>query len=321
MPDHDFAIHGSGLLPTLLAGFLARTHGRKVVRVTRQRSSQRLPRRIDLSLPLSARPSAWPLLRRGEGQIGALLAELGAPATTVEAALLGGSADWAAALDHLAHLALAFGHQVRQVPDGWSFRRVPQLDAEALDAPLAAWLAQCGVPVIESGASATLTVLASDDAIFDGLSEEQRPAPLQPASMTASLLVLPRPLAQPVRRYLDRGVTLVRREGSTALGIVSGDTDLDARLASALDGPFPIKRLATTRFRRFITTDGAPIIGRLKRTKTFIAAGMGDAGAFFAPALARLLAGEPEPTDTAFFAPFDPSRPRDAIADLREVAP
>ena len=74
------------------------------------------------------------------------------------------------------------------------------------------------------------------------------------------------------------------------LAIVSGEHDVDARLASTLPGPFPMKRLATTRYRRFVTADGAPLIGQVGKT-TFVVAGLGDTAPFFAPSIARLLAG------------------------------
>jgi hypothetical protein len=135
--------------------------------------------------------------------------------------------------------------------------------------------------------------------------------------MTSTLLVS-RPLPTPVRRFADRGVTLVSRPANTVLAIISGEDEVDARLASTLPGPFPMKRLATTRYRRFTTRDGAPVIGKVG--KQFLIAGLADAAPFFAPALARLIAGTPEPDEKRWFAAHDPAKDRTAIADFVAAA-
>ena len=98
------------------------------------------------------------------------------------------------------------------------------------------------------------------------------------------------------------------------LAIVSGEQDVDARLASTLPGPFPMKRLASTRYRRFATRDGAPVIGKVG--KQFLIAGLVDAAPFLAVSLGRLIAGKPEPEEKRWFAAHEPAKDRSAIADF-----
>ena len=122
----------------------------------------------------------------------------------------------------------------------------------------------------------------------------------------------------------DRGVTHIDRPGNTVLALVSGEADVEARLASSFAGPFPLKRLATTRYRRFGTSDGAPIISRLTPGKPFLVAGLGDAAAFLAPTIARLIAGASAADEAQWFAAHDPAQTRDAVAEFvatAEVAP
>ena len=154
---------------------------------------------------------------------------------------------------------------------------------------------------------------AIEQAIRAAQAETDRPSPLLAHAMTSTLLVS-RPLPTPIRRFPDRGVTLLARPGNTVLALVSGDADVDARLASCLPGPFPTKRLATTRYRRLATRDGAPVIGKVG--KQFMVAGLGDASPFFAPALARLIAGVTEPDEKRWFAAHEPGKTRTAIADF-----
>ena len=320
MAEFDIAIVGTSLLCGLLAGVLARDHGKKVVRIGRSRSAQRLPRSLDLALPLATRPETWRLLRRAEAETRILLGSMGLPesAGVSEVELVADLPPTAAALDHHAHMALGHGHQVRRTETGWAFRRVTKLDAEAIERRLGEWLAAAGAATIDDGTvDAATAVLADDEAILDGIVEADRPAPLLSQAMTSTLFVS-RSLPAPIRRFADRGVTLVARPGNTVLAIASGEQDVDARLASTLPGPFPMKRLATTRYRRLSTRDGAPIIGKVG--KQFLIAGLGDAAPFFAPALARLIAGTPEPDEKRWFTAHDPVKNRTAIADFVSAA-
>lgn len=319
MAEFDFAIVGTNMLSGLLAGVLARDHGKRIVRVGAPRSAQRLPRSLDLPLPLATRPASWRILREAEADTRDLLGSLGVPEALgrTEAAISADLPDTAAALDHMAHLALSYGHQVRRLPKGWAFRRISLIDAAALDARLGEWLKVAGVTSLDAGpADAAITILADDAAIFEHLPEAQRPAPLVSQAMTSTLLVVPRPLPCAMQYFPDRGVALLQRPGQTALALVSGETEIEARLASVLAGPFPVKRLATTRYRRFVTSDGAPLIGRLKPSRQFVIAGLGDAAAFFAPALARFVAGASNADERRWFAAHDPAQPRDAIAEF-----
>ncbi len=319
MAEVDFAVYGTGLLPTLLAGLLARDHGRRVVRVGRRRSSQRLPRGLDLGLPLSVHPASWRLVRQGESEIAQLMRGIGAAPglATAEVALVADQPDSAAALDHLAHVALGHGHQLRRVPKGWALRRITQLHAETLGDLLADWLAAAGVATVETGpVSATQTIVADDAALLEHVAEDRRPPDLVVEAMTATLLAAPRGLAAPILLHPDRGVTLLRRPDNTVLALARGAADVEARIASALAGPFPVKRLASTRYRRLVTRDGAPLIGRIKGARLFAIAGLGDAGAFLAPALARFLAGTAVPDEKRWVAAHAPARSRDAVADF-----
>jgi hypothetical protein len=241
-----------------------------------------------------------------------------------EAAVLADLPASVTALDHIVHLAAGYGHQVGRLPSGWALRGVAILDREAIDARLGDWLNAANVTSIDDGtADAAVTVLADDAAILDHVPEGQRPPLLVSQAMTGTLVVSPRALPR-LQRFVDRSVTLLARPGNTVLALVGGETDVEARLASTLAGPFPMKRLATTRYRRFVTADGAPLIGRLKPGEQFIAAGLGTTGPFLAPAIARLLAGKSEEDEARWFAAHDPAQPREAVADFAasaEVSP
>ncbi|MEO7222386.1 MAG: hypothetical protein ABIY37_07930, partial [Devosia sp.] len=263
------------------------------------------------------RPETWRMLRRTEAETRTLLGSIGVAESvaTTEMEVVADLPQTVAALDYMAHMAFGHGHQVRRTMSGWSFRHVPALDLDAIERRLGDWLKAAGAVSIDEGAvDADITVLTDDEAIFDSIAEADRPLPLISQAMTSTLIVSPRALPTPVRRFADRGVTLMARPGNTVLAIISGEQDVDARLASTLPGPFPMKRLATTRYRRFITADGAPIIGNAGTQ--FIVAGLGDVAPFFARSIARLLAGVADDDEKLWLAAHDPAVPRAAIADF-----
>lgn len=315
MPEFDVAIVGTRLLSGLLAGVLARDHGKKVVRVGRPLSAQRLPRNLNLALPFAVRPETWRMLRRAEADTRVLLGSLGLPdsVTTTEAELVADQPHTAMALDHLAHMALGYGHQVRRTETGWAFRRVGAIDRESVEKRLPDWLRAAGVTSIADGTVDTaLTILADEDALHDNLADNARPAPLISRPMTSTLLMTRTPLP-PIRRFTDRGVTLQARADGAVLSIVSGEHDVDARLASTLPGPFPIRRLAATHYRGFATSDGAPLIGM--SGQHFIIAGLANVAPFFAPALARLIAGTVDDFEGSWFEAHRPGGDRTRVAE------
>jgi hypothetical protein len=120
----------------------------------------------------------------------------------------------------------------------------------------------------------------------------------------------------PIQRFPDRGIILAARPGKTILALVAGDADPEIRLGATLSGPFPMKRLATTRFRRLVATDGAPVAGPLKAQKVFVVAGFGDLAAFMAPALARCLTGQSSEDERSWFLAHDPSRSGDDLIEF-----
>ena len=324
---YDFAIFGGNALASLVAGLLAHDHKKQVLLVADPVSPQRLPRGMDLGLLLATRPLSWKMLRRGIGETQALVASLGAR-NALEAVDVRVAADLPqtrTALLHVGATARGYG----QSSQGEVFAAVPRLAtpvslADSRVAPIefdAAKLEFTGAGVarlVVSGEPAEVgqIVIADDVALLELLPHDQRPAQLASVAMTATLVVPAKRLPSPVMIYPDRGVTLQQRPDLSVLALASGDSEVDARLASALPGPFPLQRVATTHFRRVETSDGAPTIGRVKPSKLIILAGLGDAAAFFAPIIARHLAGTPADDEKPWLASLSPSRPREAIADF-----
>jgi hypothetical protein len=328
---YDFAVFGASPLAALLCGLLAHRHGKLVLRVADPAPRQRLPRGIDIALPLATRPASWRLLGHAAAETEALLGQIDGQDRfdRTDVTFVADLPETATALAHLTHIAAAYGVNGH---DGL-FRGVPRLLGEVDLTFSDVQTVEAGrVALRPGGAGAELMldgeklavgqlVLADDAAILNLVPEAERPL-LQAEATMATLTAPAKRLAAPVMRYLDRGVTLMQKPDLSVLALVSGQADADARLASCLAGPFPLQRRATAHYHRLVTIDGAPLIGRLASSGLIVIAGLGDSAGFFAPPLARLLTGGPIDEEDAWFAAHDPARPsRAPVADIIEMRP
>ena len=344
--EFDCAVFGSTPLASLLAGLLAARQGQRVVLVGIPFSSHRLPLGVGYLPAPVTRPDAWDLLKSAESEMRAFLSEIGAGGSLTVGSITQ-AADTAAsvaAFEHIRHLALA--HDIAMVRERAksavpALFRAPGtvLNEATLQPILDTWLQGLGVVRLPfdtrltiQRSTVTLTaddrqivakraILADDDAILSRLNADERPQLLRIVDVQTTVTAATTPLRALLSDYPDRGVTLAQRE-TRILARIRGFEDADARLASCLGDRLPLRRVATRRFRALDTTDGAPLIGQLKAPRLFIIAGLGDAAPFFAPALARLVAGTASPDERAYFAARDAVRPdaRTGVSDLMPVA-
>lgn len=334
---YDVAIVGSTAFAGILAGQLAHGYQKRVLRIGRRPSPQRLPRRIDMALTTATRVPTWDILARGAVETRSLISRIGAPDAVIpiEVGVYADTAASEAALAHVVHIAAGYQFKLGRSARGWTFRDVPLLQSERIEDKLAAWLSAVGVRSLDpdalriefDGGSAmrfrdgeeTLepaeVVLADDSAILE-LPEDQRPTGLAVEPMTATLLGRMRSLGAQVMSFVDRGVRLQQRADGSVLALVAGEGEFDARLASTLPGPFPVPRLATGRFRRVVTADGAPSFTRMAGTNVRVVAGLGDAGAFLAMALARYLADAAAYHELEWFRALESLTGREAVAEF-----
>lgn len=329
-PRYDFAIFGTSHLAALLCGVLAHRHGAKVLRICNPVPHQRLPRNIDIALPLATRPGSWRLIRAATTETEDLLAGIEGQdrLDRVDVKLVADLPDTTIALAHLAHIAAGYGYAGSR----GVFRGISRFSGD-VD------LAHSAVQTVEaqratvapglSGASLNLDnetvpvgqiVLADDAAILALLPEPERPAQLVVEPAMATLTVPARRLPARIMRFVDRGVTLMQKDDRSILALVAGRADAEARLASCLAGTLPLQRRATTHYRRVTTADGAPLIGRLEPSKLFVVAGLSSSATFLAPPIARLLADAGTEDERKWFLAHDPaSTERMAVADIAEV--
>lgn len=348
--SYEFALFGSTPLATLLAGLLARPHGRRVLLVGNRPSRFRVPGEADLSAALMTRPESWALLHKTLPETQKLLGRMGGAAAfrRVDVQFIAESAETAAALGHMRHMAQDTGFAIEPVEAitpgaraACRLRDAVLLDRVAFDGAAEDWLAKAGVRrVAAPGARATLkrdgsgrieaggetigfnrAVFVDDAAIRMHLPAEERER-LFVSRVGGALLTEPAPaLAATVLLLADRGAMLVQRpDGAVWAHSTVGEPV--AALGAALPEPLTrVQRAAAAPAASLLARDGAPVIGGSKAFRGTIIGGLGMPAAFFAPALARFVAGVAEPDEQVYFAAREPGAARAGIADVAPAVP
>lgn len=328
----DIAIFGSGPDAMLLAGLLARRHGRKVALVRQKPFAGQIQRSPDLAAALMTRPESWIEIRRGADDVVRLLGEMGATASLerVEVRFAASGPEAAEALKHMRHVAQGCGWAVqREVmdgkgPDRYAIRLsdVIRLSRHRLIAALSAWAIDTGIMLLEAE-RCTSRVLRNGNAriTHDGVTITADLAVLADADALQAHL----PAAE-IERHLRllRG-TVLMTEPTSALSVpVMVDADggmiasQSATGAIAISGAGSADMVTTSAARRWpeiaglrlagqalthscLHRDGGPVFGNVGQSGAWSLAGLGPASIFFMPAVARQISGDGEETGNGFF--------------------
>lgn len=347
----DCVVIGSGPLPGLVAGLLAEAHGKRVALIGAHWSPFQLRRQIPVAATLMTRPESLKLLVRLREETQRLLARLGKGLVErTDLLMIAETPESLVALSHFRHMARALGWSVEmavdtQLPDAGlvRLRDASQLVDGRLGPALEAWLKGLGVARVPErdvrltqrrdgalgiatadGALTAAQVLLGDDAATIA---HAPPALLQrqftPVPMAAFLVEDSRPLAAAVTLYLDRGLLLARGVHGSVHVLASGDPlSVEARIGSTLAEDKPVRGAGEVRFAGLAPVDGAPMLGAV-RGEVYAVAGLGAAGPFYAPLVARQLAGASTELEAGWLAPRGPARAsqRASVADYIAALP
>ena len=342
----DFAIFGSSPTALLLGGLLATTHGRSVCLIGEPWSPWRLARRLDAGFLVATRPHIWALLRAGSQETTRIINGIGKGLVEhVDPVLIAETPQSLEAVAHMRAVAAGTGYTMERVADrslaepaaAWALRDIPALVSGKAEPAISQWLDNSGarrwrpqdaeIAIRRDGTvrirslgrevDAGQAVLADDAAILAWLPEAARER-LRLIPARTVLTEPTRPIAAPIVRYLDRRVTLSQRGKSGITAIATGDREISERIGSTLAPQAPLRRAGDVGHTLVETGDGAPLVAYGAGTRTRLIAGFGDAGLFFAPALARFLAGTASAAESAFFAAHDSGRgnARQQVADF-----
>lgn len=334
---YDHLIIGSTPLAGLVAGLLRREHGRRVCLVAEPWSSFGLERRFDCSIEPVTRPQTLILLKRLAAETLKLINGVGKGLTDkVDPLLVAEDQASKAALGHFLHLAQLLGIEVERVADrtvseGSLLRvRGQHLIVHHRFAPaLEAWLDAAevrrldpddtaitirkdGTARIAAGgleAEAAALLLADDPAILAHLPPDAWDRSIVRTPATALLLQPAKPAPVPLSLWLDRNLVLHQEPKGPLAATLTGDrSTAEARVAGATPRSLPLRRAGESRTDGLATSDGAPLLAPARGIKLTHLAGFGLTGAFFAPAIARQLAGVATEDEVAWFAAHGATR-------------
>lgn len=333
MPDnaYDHLIIGSTPLAGLVAGLLRREHGKRICLVAEPYSSFGLERRFDCSIEPITRPETLLLLKRLVPETLKLLGGIGRNLTDrVDPLLIAESPAGMAALGHFLYIAQLLELPVERLADRTisegsilKVRNQHILAHHRFTPALEAWLDTAEVRRLDpddttitvrkdgtaritaaSGDAEAMQVLLADDtAILAHLTPDSRDRALVPALSTALLLQPAKPVPHPFTVWLDRRMAFRQEPKGSLAAVLAGERDtVEARVASAAPRSLPLRRAGEARSDTLVTSDGAPLFAPARGIKVTHLAGFGLAGAFFAPAIARLIAGLATADEAAWFA-------------------
>lgn len=339
MPDnaYDNLIIGSTPLAGLVAGQLKREHGKRVCLVAEPYSSFGLERRFDCSIELVTRPETLLMLKRLVPETLKLIGAIGKNlADKVDPLFIAETPSSAAALGHFLHLAQLLELPVerladRTISDGSILKvRGQHLLAHHRFAPaLEAWLDAAEVRRLDPDdttvtirkdgtariaaagveAEASQVLIADDAAVLAHLPPDAWDRAIIRSSSTALLLQPAKSAPVPFSLWLDRRMALRQEpKGSLAATLIGDRDSAEARVASATPRSLPLRRAGEARSESLATSDGAPLLAPARGIKVAHLAGFGLTGAFFAPAIARQLAGVATVDEVAWFAAHGATR-------------
>jgi hypothetical protein len=328
----DFAVLGATPQARLVAGLLASVHGKSVLYQGESQSGYRLPRSIDLSVAPLTRPETWSLLQSSWPETRKVLVRIGGRSaiSLIDPIFYADGEAAQNAVGHIRHMAQAFKFPAERVPgkllgpdrQGVLFRDALFLHRASLEPALDKWLGSVGVKrlpmdaplVMKPDGSAVVlvddggyeigqTILADDAAIIAHLPAEQWPNLLRTDTGSTLLTEPTKPIATPLMHQLDSGIALTQhaRAGIAALGPGSIE-QVGETTRMLLGSERGMRQAGQTSYQLVRTRDGAPALGRIGGTGPDILAHFGETAAFFAPAIARWLAGVATADENTWFA-------------------
>ena len=349
-PGFDHVVFGSTPLAALIAGLLASAHGRCVCLVGDPHTAFRLHHGFDLSIDVMARPETLMLLKGLTEETLKLINGLGKGLVErIDPLFIAETPGTSAGLDHFRHLALALGYGVEPIVDPQlsahgicRVRDVAMLVPGRIEPALEAWLDGLGVKRLarsttgvqlrrdgtvrltqgDSEMTGANAVLADDTAIITHVPEDQRDRMLVAESRLLLLAEPERSVPGPLLCWLDRTVS-VHQAGRGGVAVVAGGdpATATARIGASAARVAALKRAGEASAPALRTADGAPYLGTAKTSRATIIAGFGPTAAFFAPAIARQVAGAPRSDEAAWFDARGASRgrPRTSVTDIAMV--
>ena len=328
--NFDFAIVGETPLAAVLAGLLCKQHERNVCWVGTPPHPLQPQRGFDLSVAPITRPETWQLLNHSTPLLVDLLRDIGGTDVVerVDPLLVARSNTGANVLSHIRNVASGFGYTIERQPvsdrfsSGFQFRDALRVLRRPLSAVLPEYLTALGVEVVTSNNiklrhqkdgithilggdqkfTANHIVLASDDAIRRHANQRDIDANFINIP-TAGFLVEPvSALASSVVHDLEAGLTIYQRKNAALDCVAPASFEVvEPRICEHIDADRHPRLAGHAKFQALHTKDGAPLFASLGTGKINAIAGLGASGLFQAPAIARVLSGNGNPSEVDYF--------------------
>jgi len=343
----EFAVLGSTPMAAVLAGALAKLHGRKVSWVGRFAHPLRPQRGFDMSVSPLTRPETWQLLRECTPEFTALVDGMEVT-ERVDPLFVARQHHGVELISHMHNIAAGFGYSIERqaISDEYSLAVQFRDAVRVLRRPFAQlaqnWLTECGVHVVPTndvsiqqkksgvlhlkGIGETIVaqqvVLADDDAIFLHAKPQQIASYFSTVPTLGYLIEPVGEMKSSVVHDVESGLTIYQRKNG-ALDCVAPDLsqNIESRICSHVDRGNSVRLAGKTNFEVLRSKDGAAFVGEIGSAKPVLLGGFGATGLFQTPAIARLLTGNGTDFEKSYFEARRIAKNLDVRTNIAEFLP
>jgi len=346
----DFGLAGTSLQAALIAGLLAKEHGKKICFFVEGTLELRLSREINLSFDSFCRPQTWDLLQKSLKETLPIIHKIGGKRAIcrINPLILCKSKSNEQAMAHLYHLLRNNDFEIEKLsikkfPDAiaaFRIRGAHLVRQHILWPKIKAWLKTSGVAVIDSEGMQLVThrdgsalvktasgsiavkrmILADEQAIlnYGAQNDVERlfdkcltsTIITKPAQKSNESLILNSEYRFSARSTPHGGFEVLADVAMDQMGILMGNF---------VDKDTKFKLLARNSFNNLRSKDGAAVVGKPSVSSAWMVGGFGYLGLFFSPSIARYICQKPNAAEQQYFVSHSANfkRKTQNIADFR----
>jgi len=345
----DFAIIGNTPKAALLACMLAKTHKKQVALIASPPNKLRPLHGFDISIAPITRPKTWKILKENIGQTIEFLNKSGIIKTYehVDPLFFATNLKGQTALSHVQSMANAYGFSVEKQAhsekyiSAYKFPDAIRLLRRPFFASLNERLKKCNVQIISpkdikiiykkaqmhisSGKEkiiAKQVILVDDKALLNHLSNSNIENNFIKTQNSGFLIEPINKIKNPITYNLDNGITIHQRNDGAidCLGECSVQI-LEQEIKETITKNKTVRLAGRTNFMSLKTLDGAPIFGKIARSKFISICNFNMSGFFQTPAIARILSDKANQLEKEYFLALAPKSKNYNRKNITEYSP
>jgi hypothetical protein len=349
----DFVIIGSNPTSSLLGAMLAKTHGLKIAYLSELAHPLSLTKAFDISIAPITRPKTWKILK---DNIGATIDFLNKTSTyscirRVDPLLVSTNVKDDTALSHIKNTSAGFGFNIEKqaLSDIFISKYKFSDSAYLMQRPFFATLFQrlefCGVKTFSSkdiklkntknahaqnitqitgkdfNISAKNVILVGSNALQSNLAQSDIDKHFIKKTISAIMSEPTTKIPSSIIFNLNNDLIIYQQDdGALDCLAIKTKEAIEQKICQLTNDNQNIKLAGKSEFSSLKSNDGAPVIGKIARSKYISICDLGVTGLFQTPAIARFLAGEANEFESEYFKSLAPKSKNNSRSNVAEFS-